>query len=205
MSIEIRPRVPHPPARAGFLFVYLSGRCSRPRAVFYRLNGKALGERRTSSTFPQGHLDSGEIPLRDSARWIPFSHGVIPREQFDLTVRHHPENIGGEKGWTGMRLPLLILHILGGSIGLLAGTLAIAVRKGSSLHRVSGNVFAIAMLTLASSGFCLAILKSQTGNIIGSVITFYMICTVWLAGRRRNTCPLDWAALALSGLYGSAR
>jgi uncharacterized membrane protein len=51
-----------------------------------------------------------------------------------------------------MRLPLLILHILGGTIGLLSGTFAIAVRKGSRLHRASGNVFTIAMLTLASSG-----------------------------------------------------
>jgi hypothetical protein len=51
-----------------------------------------------------------------------------------------------------MRLPLLILHILGGTIGLLSGTFAISVRKGSRLHRASGNVFTIAMLTLASSG-----------------------------------------------------
>jgi len=76
-----------------------------------------------------------------------------------------------------MRLPLLILHILGGTIGLLSGTLAIAVRKGSRLHRASGNVFTIAMLTLASSALCLAIMKSQRGNIIGSIITFYMIAT----------------------------
>ena len=102
-----------------------------------------------------------------------------------------------------MRLPLLILHILGGSIGLLSGTFAIAVRKGSTLHRDSGNVFTIAMLTLALSGLCLAILKSQTGNIIGSVITFYMISTAWLAGRRRNTGSLDWAALVV-GIGGAA-
>jgi uncharacterized membrane protein len=102
-----------------------------------------------------------------------------------------------------MRLPLLILHILGGSIGLISGTFAIAVRKGGRLHRASGNVFTIAMLTLASSGFVLAILKSQTGNIIGSVITFYMISTAWLAGRRRNTGPLDWAALVV-GIGGAA-
>ena len=102
-----------------------------------------------------------------------------------------------------MRLSLLILHILGGSIGLLSGTFAIAVRKGSRLHRASGIVFTIAMLTLASSGLCLAILKSQTGNIIGSIITFYMISTAWLAGRRTNTGPLDWGAL-LVGIGGAA-
>ena len=102
-----------------------------------------------------------------------------------------------------MRLPLLILHILGGSIGLLSGTSAIAVRKGGRLHRASGNIFTIAMLTLASSGLCLAILKTQTGNIIGSIITFYIISTAWLAGRRRDTGSLDWAALVV-GISGVA-
>jgi hypothetical protein len=101
-----------------------------------------------------------------------------------------------------MRLPLLILHILGGSIGLLSGTFAIAVRKGGRLHRASGNVFTLAMLTLASSGLCLAILKSQTGNIIGSIITSYMISTAWLAGRRRKLGPPDWGAL-LVGIGGA--
>jgi len=102
-----------------------------------------------------------------------------------------------------MRLPLLILHILGGTIGLLSGTLAIAVRKVSRLHRASGNVFTVAMLTLASSGLCLAILKSQRGNIIGSIITFYMISTAWLAGRRRSVDGLDFAALFV-GIAGAA-
>ncbi len=102
-----------------------------------------------------------------------------------------------------MRLPLLILHILGGSIGLLSGTFAVAVGKGSRLHRASGNIFTIAMLTLASSGLILAILKSQTGNIMGSIMTFYMISTAWLAGRRSNTGPLDWGALFV-GIGGAA-
>jgi uncharacterized membrane protein len=102
-----------------------------------------------------------------------------------------------------MRLPLLILHILAGTVGLLSGTFALAVRKGSRLHRASGNVFTIAMLTLASSALCLAIMKSQRGNIIGSIITFYMITTAWLAGRRRGIGRLDLAAL-LVGIGGAA-
>ncbi len=101
-----------------------------------------------------------------------------------------------------MRLPLLILHILCGTVGLLAGSFAMAVRKGSRLHRASGNVFTIAMVTLASSALCLAIMKSQRGNIIGSIVTFYMITTAWLAGRRRNIGRSDWAAL-LVGLGGA--
>ena len=95
-----------------------------------------------------------------------------------------------------MRLLLLILHVLAGSIGLLTGTLAMVVRKGGNLHRASGNVFTVAMLTLATSAFCLAILKSQQGNVVGSVGTFYLIGTAWLAGRRgERTRLIDWSAL----------
>jgi hypothetical protein len=102
-----------------------------------------------------------------------------------------------------MRLPLLILHILAGSIGLLTGTVAMSVRKGGNLHRASGNIFTVAMLSLATSAFFLAILKSQQGNIVGSVGTFYLIGTAWLAGRHgERTRLLDWSALFI-GLSGA--
>ena len=102
-----------------------------------------------------------------------------------------------------VRLPLLILHILAGTIGLLSGTVAMAVRKGGNLHRASGNVFTLAMLTLATSAFGLAILKSQQGNIVGSIGTFYLIGTAGLAGRRgERTSLIDWSALFI-GLAGA--
>jgi hypothetical protein len=97
-----------------------------------------------------------------------------------------------------MRLPLLILHILGGTLGLIAGTIAMIARKGGQLHRRSGNIFTLAMLTLATSGFWLAILKSQISNVIAAVLTFYLIGSAWLAGRRRDgTGLLDWIGLFL--------
>ena len=96
-----------------------------------------------------------------------------------------------------MWFPLLILHILAGSIGLLTGPVVMSVRKGGKLRRASGNVFTVAMLTLATSAFFLAILKSQQGNIVGSVGTFYLIGTAWLAGRRgERTRLIDWSALS---------
>jgi hypothetical protein len=97
-----------------------------------------------------------------------------------------------------MRLPLLIIHILGGTLGLIAGTIAMIARKGDRLHRFSGDIFTLAMLTLATSGFCLAILKSQMSNVIAAVLTFYLIGSAWLAGRRRDsTSLLDWTGLFL--------
>src|SRR5580693_3019976 len=77
------------------------------------------------------------------------------------------------------------------------------MRKGGTLHRALGNVFTVAMLTLATSAFCLAVLKSQQGNIVGSIGTFYLIGTAWLAGRGgERTGLIDWGALFI-GLAGA--
>jgi hypothetical protein len=46
-------------------------------------------------------------------------------------------------------------------------------------------------------------MKLQHGNIIGSIITFYMIATAWLAGRGRGIGRLDLAAF-LVGTGGAA-
>jgi uncharacterized membrane protein len=121
------------------------------------------------------------------------AHIVLPR----------PASQSDAEGAWNMRLPLLILHILAGTVSLLAGTLAMIVRKGGRLHRASGNVFTVAILILASSALYLAIMKSQNGNIIASIITFYMISTAWLAGRRRGVGRLDLAALMV-GIGGAA-
>jgi hypothetical protein len=65
--------------------------------------------------------------------------------------------------------PILILHVFAGTLGLLPGTVAISVRKGSRNHASDGTVFSKSMLTLASTGVFLAYIKSQPGNIIGGL------------------------------------
>jgi hypothetical protein len=103
-----------------------------------------------------------------------------------------------------MQILLLVLHVSGGTIGILSGTVAMIASKGGRVHRAAGNLFTIAMLTLATSGLCLAILKSQRGNIVASIVTFYLIGTAWLAGRRRDSITwIDWTAF-LAGLAGAA-
>jgi uncharacterized membrane protein len=97
-----------------------------------------------------------------------------------------------------MRLsPLLVLHISGGSVGLLAGTVAIAVRKGGRWHRVAGQVFVGGMLCLAGSGAIIAYMRAEPPNIIGGLLTIYMVMTAWLTGRHKDgrTGAFDWVAL----------
>lgn len=96
--------------------------------------------------------------------------------------------------------PALLLHICGGTVGLFSGAAASIFRKGSRNHIVSGNVFVVAMLTLAITGIYMAVLKRQPGNILGGSITAYLIFTAWLTARRREmqTSPVDWAAMLVA-------
>lgn len=64
--------------------------------------------------------------------------------------------------------PLLLLHITGGTVGLLSGFLTIALRKGSNRHRIAGYVFVDSMLTIASAGAYLATRRFEPGNILAA-------------------------------------
>ncbi len=97
-----------------------------------------------------------------------------------------------------MRSPILVLHIIAGTLGMLSGFVAVFLRKGSRRHGLVGNIFVIAMLTLSSTGVYLALMKSQPGNILGGTLTFYLVATAWATARRRGETAvpgiLDWGA-----------
>jgi len=97
-----------------------------------------------------------------------------------------------------MRSPILFVHIVAGTLGMLSGFVAVFLRKGSRRHGLAGDVFVISMMCLALSGVYLAILKSQSGNILGGSITFYMVTTAWMTARRGEgkTGIFDWVLLA---------
>jgi len=101
--------------------------------------------------------------------------------------------------------PILLFHISAGTLGLLAGAVAIFLRKGSLRHAIVGRVFVIAMLSLAASGAYMAVLKSQPGNVVGGTFTFYLVGTAWLTARRGDgkTTPLDWGALLIALLVAA--
>jgi uncharacterized membrane protein len=96
--------------------------------------------------------------------------------------------------------PLLLFHICAGTLGMLSGYFAISFRKGSRRHRIAGNVFVIAMLSLSASGTVLAIFRHQPGNILGGALTFYLVATAWSIARHRDgkTSLFDWTALPIA-------
>jgi uncharacterized membrane protein len=86
---------------------------------------------------------------------------------------------------------ILILHIAGGSAAIVAGAVAVTVRKGGRVHVLAGNVFFVSMLVMASIGaFVAPFLVTAQGNpkLFDSAVGFftcYLVVTSWLTVRRR--------------------
>jgi len=101
-----------------------------------------------------------------------------------------------------MRTPLLVLHIVSGTLGMLSGFAAMALRKGSRRHGFAGDMFVISMLALGASGASLALMKHQMGNFLGGVFTFYLVATACMTARRSEndwrTGVLDWIGLLMA-------
>src|SRR5712691_7754791 len=102
---------------------------------------------------------------------------------------------------------LTLVHVCGAVVGLLSGFLSMLFRKGSGLHRVAGNVFFVSMLTMSGAGaYIAAFLKPNIGNVMGGLLTFYLVATAWVAARRRDRKVgiFDFCALLVVLAIGTA-
>jgi uncharacterized membrane protein len=85
--------------------------------------------------------------------------------------------------------PVLILHICGALGGLLAGWSALIFRKGSRLHRATGNVFVVGMLIMGGTGAYVAFFKQQPVNVIVGILTCYLVATARSTVTRKDGQP----------------
>lgn len=100
---------------------------------------------------------------------------------------------------------LLVLHIGGGSVGMVSGFAALAARKGSRAHAVAGTVFFVSMLAMAGVGATVSpflpdgFLHEST-NVIAAIMTLYLLITSWAAIRRRDgrSGAMEIAGLAVA-------
>lgn len=72
---------------------------------------------------------------------------------------------------------VLLVHIAGGSLALLAGFVALYAAKGAAWHRKSGMLFVYSMVAMAISATAMAALEGQIGNFIGGLLATYMVGT----------------------------
>ena len=73
------------------------------------------------------------------------------------------------------------LHIIGGTVALLAGTVALLTAKGARLHRLAGTIFFASMLVMAAFADYLAVLiPDQIVNFFIGTFVIYLIATGWI-------------------------
>ena len=110
---------------------------------------------------------------------------------------------------TTMHLVLRYAHISMGMLALASGAAAMIFRKGSRPHRLSGNVFFVAMLIMAGAGTYISIFITPVmGNIMGGSLTFYLVATGWATvirkpgqvGRFEVAAPLFGLAIVITGI-----
>lgn len=76
---------------------------------------------------------------------------------------------------------ILVLHVAGGILALVAGPVAMLAQKGRALHRQAGRCFAGAMVVTAASAFTLAIVTRNLLLLVIAVFSFFLVFTGWRA------------------------
>ena len=106
---------------------------------------------------------------------------------------------------TGLPLLALVFHVATGMIALVAGFIAVAVRKGGTWHRRSGIVFVYAMMATGLAAMGIALYE---GKPAGGVVIVYFVFTAWTAvkplagaGRRVDISLMVLAFALAAGEY----
>lgn len=107
---------------------------------------------------------------------------------------------------------ILFLHIAGGSVAIVSGTVALALRKGGRPHVLAGKIFVVSMLVMASIGaFVAPFLLTAQGNpklfdSLAGFFTCYLVVTSWLTVRRKagTIGGAEVAAFAFASLLAAA-
>lgn len=102
----------------------------------------------------------------------------------------------------------LVLHIIGGSVGLITGTINLVCKKGDKNHKLVGKIFAFSMLTAGLSSFILSIILQNYFLFMIGVFTIYLVGTGYryiylkMLGSDQTPTILDWIITTMMLLAG---
>jgi len=88
----------------------------------------------------------------------------------------------GAPAWMSVAAAILLYtHIIGASVAMVAGAVAILARKGERLHRFAGNIFFGGMLAMTGVGATVApfLGEAQFTNTTAALFTLYLVATGW--------------------------
>ena len=98
------------------------------------------------------------------------------------------------------------VHIAGGVVALLAGTVAAAAPKGGRAHVAGGIAFALSMCVLGLSAAIIGPSATPPQSPVGGLMVCYFVATGWLAARNRHGQPGAFEKIACTAvlLMGAA-
>jgi hypothetical protein len=103
-------------------------------------------------------------------------------------------------------IPLLALHLMGGSLAIASGLVALYAAKGATRHRKSGTIFAYAMLSMSLTGAAVMAAGGRTSpaNVLAGLLTTYLVITALttVSARSARVQKLDRAAMVAALTFG---
>jgi uncharacterized membrane protein len=95
-----------------------------------------------------------------------------------------------------------VVHILAGTLGLVAGYVALYSAKGAALHRKSGMLFVYAMLFMAVFGMTIAVVRDKAPdiNVPAGMITSYLVITALTTVRPPGAVARGWRWLDIGAM-----
>jgi hypothetical protein len=78
---------------------------------------------------------------------------------------------------TGPIWLLILVHVLGGTVAILTGFVAVIVAKGSLLHRRAGLAFVAAMIVMGIFAAVVATYEAKISSIVGGILSAYFVFT----------------------------
>lgn len=86
-------------------------------------------------------------------------------------------------------MTLLPLHIVAGSIALIAGAVALYAAKGGKIHRQSGMAFLWTVSVMTMSAIVIGLLDGHRVNTSQGALTCYLVVTAYFAVKLRAGQP----------------
>lgn len=102
---------------------------------------------------------------------------------------------------------ILPLHILTGGLGLLAGTVVMMLRKGTSRHRMAGRIFQYAMMASALIALVLSVINPNAFLFLIGIWTLYLVGTGYhyiTAHRPQGRWRRSWPRMLAAVMFTSA-
>ncbi len=104
---------------------------------------------------------------------------------------------------------LLIIHVTGGTIGLLTGSINLIRRKGDKLHKTVGKIFTYSMLITGFCSLALSVIHPGFFLFIVGTFTIYLVGTgsryiyLKLLGENQKPTLIDWTLTIAMLMTGS--